>query len=291
MTIEDNSIIAAFAASGLEGQITDLNTPRVHDASSYHYRIGRFASSPSLRYCADFGKGKEGCAVDVAQVPRAVDSPKHMAVFDYFAAKYGPELTELIHGDAPFFIHLGRRYPIAILDPAIRQAHRDHVHIAVAPGTALQVTGTPTTTPTPPKPLEDPVAPYITVICPTGGYWEVKTDNGGVDAYDGAPFFGSLPGLKVQPASPIIGLTPFVVDSVVKGYWLYDAVGAVYAVGDAPFLGCCVAHPEWNSPGAYFVGLVQSGGFTGDEVKYKQLRREAFSSADQFEEYNFPLVP
>lgn len=65
------------------------------------------------------------------------------------------------------------------------------------------------------------------------GYWMAQA-GGGVYAYGDARFFGSLPGLGIDPPAPIVGMaaTP---DG--RGYWLVGADGGVYAFGDAQFFG------------------------------------------------------
>ena len=64
------------------------------------------------------------------------------------------------------------------------------------------------------------------------GYWIVGAD-GGVFAYGGAAYYGSLPGLGVK-VDDVIGIaaTP---DG--RGYWLVATDGSVYAFGDATYLG------------------------------------------------------
>jgi len=145
-----------------------------------------------------------------------------------------------------------------------------------------------------PKPKADPgvdsMLSYITIPCSTGGYWELRTDNGGVDAYDGAPFFGSLPSIKVKPLAAIVSLTPLMQDDMVAGYWLCGMDGGVFAFGAAQFLGAYAGHPSWHTPGAFITGLVQSGGFEStDPQRYKQIRREPNKPASDISEYNFPL--
>ncbi|MHB1534133.1 MAG: hypothetical protein ACYC1D_05885 [Acidimicrobiales bacterium] len=53
-----------------------------------------------------------------------------------------------------------------------------------------------------------------------------------------APFFGSLPGLGIAPAAPIVGIaaTP---DG--GGYWLLGADGGVFSFGDARFQGSALS--------------------------------------------------
>ncbi len=67
---------------------------------------------------------------------------------------------------------------------------------------------------------------------PVGGYDLVGSD-GGVFAFGGAPFLGSLPGIGVH-VKDIVGMVPTSNDG---GYWLAGADGGVFAFGNAPFLG------------------------------------------------------
>jgi hypothetical protein len=64
------------------------------------------------------------------------------------------------------------------------------------------------------------------------GYWEVS-DDGGVYAFGTAPFSGSLPGLGMTPAAPIVGMAA----APGSGYWLVGADGGVFAFGDAGYYG------------------------------------------------------
>ena len=69
--------------------------------------------------------------------------------------------------------------------------------------------------------------------CGANGYWEAGQD-GGVYAFGGATFYGSLPLDHVTPSAPIVAI---VATSDKKGYWLVGADGGVYAFGDAGFRG------------------------------------------------------
>ncbi len=64
------------------------------------------------------------------------------------------------------------------------------------------------------------------------GYWLVQSQ-GGVFAYGDAPFDGSLPGLGVHPAAPVVAMAA----DPAGGYWLVGADGGVYAFGGAHFYG------------------------------------------------------
>jgi hypothetical protein len=65
------------------------------------------------------------------------------------------------------------------------------------------------------------------------GLWEVSTD-GGVYTFGDAGFYGSLPGLGIAPAAPVVGMTRTPDGG---GYWLVGADGGVFTFGDAPFYG------------------------------------------------------
>jgi len=65
------------------------------------------------------------------------------------------------------------------------------------------------------------------------GYWLVQA-GGGVFSYGDAGFKGSLPGIRITPAAPIVAITSTPDGG---GYWLVGADGGVYAFGDAPFVG------------------------------------------------------
>jgi hypothetical protein len=66
---------------------------------------------------------------------------------------------------------------------------------------------------------------------PGGGYWLVAGD-GGLFAFGGAGFFGSMGGRTL--ARPVVGLTP---TSTGQGYWEVATDGGIFAFGDAPFQG------------------------------------------------------
>ncbi|HEV7887318.1 MAG TPA: N-acetylmuramoyl-L-alanine amidase [Acidimicrobiales bacterium] len=65
----------------------------------------------------------------------------------------------------------------------------------------------------------------------TPGYW-VATKDGGVLAFGGAGFFGSMGGRRLN--APIVGLASTVSG---KGYWLLGADGGIFSFGDARFFG------------------------------------------------------
>jgi hypothetical protein len=62
-----------------------------------------------------------------------------------------------------------------------------------------------------------------------GGVWVVGSD-GGVGAYNGATFHGSLPDDSIIPNAPIVAIVPH----GDGGYWLVGADTGIFAYGDAP---------------------------------------------------------
>ncbi|MGA2835271.1 MAG: polysaccharide deacetylase family protein [Acidimicrobiales bacterium] len=69
---------------------------------------------------------------------------------------------------------------------------------------------------------------------PSGSGYQLTSANGGVFAFGGAGFYGSLPGIGVTPAQPVVGMAPTPDGG---GYWLVGADGGVFAFGDAGYHG------------------------------------------------------
>ena len=94
----------------------------------------------------------------------------------------------------------------------------------------------------PAKPALPPTSKIQIVLVPGGnGYWLVQPD-GGVFAYGGASFFGSMGGQTLN--APVVGLaaTP---DG--KGYFLVGADGGIFAFGSAVYQGS-LAGQALNAP-------------------------------------------
>ncbi len=67
--------------------------------------------------------------------------------------------------------------------------------------------------------------------------YDLAGSDGGVFVFpvgQASGFYGSLPGLHVVPASPVVGLVPTITD---EGYFLVGQDGGVFAFGTAPYLG------------------------------------------------------
>jgi hypothetical protein len=67
--------------------------------------------------------------------------------------------------------------------------------------------------------------------CAMGGYWECSA-NGGVFAFGGAPFHGSMGGQALNKS--IVGMAS---TASGKGYWLVASDGGIFSFGDASFHG------------------------------------------------------
>jgi len=78
-------------------------------------------------------------------------------------------------------------------------------------------------------------APGATTSAPqvaaSAGYWEVGSD-GGVFAFGGVGFFGSMGGTRL--AEPVVGVAP---TTTGDGYWEVASDGGVFSFGGARFLG------------------------------------------------------
>lgn len=116
-------------------------------------------------------------------------------------------------------------------------------------------------------PISDSVVPEGGLIVnganrAQGGYTLVGPD-GGVFCYEGAPYFGSLPELGVQPNAPIVDMTWTLTGN---GYWLMGEDGGIFNFGDAPYNGSYLGLPSWirNDPNRRFGAIVArvDGGYT-----------------------------
>lgn len=113
------------------------------------------------------------------------------------------------------------------------------------------------------------------LVRPQGGYIVVQPE-GGVFAYDGAPFLQSLPRLDVIPEYPIVAgaWTPSG-----EGYWLLAGDGAIFAFGDAPGIVGSNVEPLKDKVGDRTIaGLVATG-----PRSVKLIAQEADGDFDTFE--------
>lgn len=106
-----------------------------------------------------------------------------------------------------------------------------------------------------------------------GGYLVVGGD-GGVFTYDGAPFFGSLPGVGVTAQVAGAAWTPSG-----NGYWILGNDGAIFAFGDAPFHGGLNGTPHLGN--RKLIGLVAKGN------GYKMIALDPNNDGSPFDSYDF----
>ncbi len=94
------------------------------------------------------------------------------------------------------------------------------------------------------------------------GYWLAQA-GGGVYSFGSAGFFGSVPGLGIAPAAPIVGMAA-TADG--RGYWLVGADGGVYAFGDASFAGSAISPPGVAVPFAAIARPDRAAGYYAEAV-------------------------
>lgn len=105
----------------------------------------------------------------------------------------------------------------------------------------------------PPAPVFAVAPQAVTVTRAQGGYMVVQGSDGGVFSYDGAPFFGSLPGAGVTAKVLDAAWTP-----TGNGYWLLGIDGAIFSFGDAPYHGGFNALPAHVKGNRVPVGIVSN---------------------------------
>lgn len=152
--------------------------------------------------------------------------------------------------------------PTRKTDPA--QLNMDQFRIAV--GVELAKLTTPIE--------ETPVA--ITLTRAQGGYIVVQTQDGGVFAYENAPFYGSRPGSGAAGKTVSAAWTPSGF-----GYWLLSEEGNVYAYGDAQFKGVWLDLDAATRGNRVPVGITPAGN------GYKIIAKDIDSSP--FDAYGFGI--
>jgi hypothetical protein len=132
----------------------------------------------------------------------------------------------------------------------------------------------------PPPPAPSTVGGRSMVCDMVGGGFLVARSDGSVDAFDGAGFFGSLPGLRVKPGAPVVGIAG---TATGKGYWLVDAGGGIYCFGDAKYYGPLPKYlQQWNlglGRGIPIVGLARG---TARNVAYALVGDNGGPAADPY---------
>jgi hypothetical protein len=121
---------------------------------------------------------------------------------------------------------------------------------------------------------EEELEMAVVLARPQGGYIVVQHD-GGVFAYDGAPFCGSI------PQTPNVRLGGNVVGAAWTesgaGYWLIARDGAIYAYGDAQHVGAFNIEPPEVRGSRYTVGMIRTAAKayriitfdpSGDDTRY-----------------------
>jgi hypothetical protein len=114
------------------------------------------------------------------------------------------------------------------------------------------------------RPPSDPAARPLTHVAPASAqgvpaYWAVASD-GGVFAFGGLPFYGSMGGVKLN--KPMVGIAPTMgpVGADGKGYWTVASDGGVFTFGSAPFRGSMGA-VKLNKPMVGIAADPATGGY------------------------------
>ena len=127
-SLETNGIIQFVKNTNLPYKVTDINTPKIHSATSYHYAQG----TPGP------GVDGKGTAVDFAGLTSG-DEPEMTAIYKALLP-VAPYIAELIHNgpQSAIAVKNGQTGPGAVLfGPVVWAAHQNHVHVAVEKGVIL----------------------------------------------------------------------------------------------------------------------------------------------------------
>ncbi len=108
-------------------------------------------------------------------------------------------------------------------------------------------------------------APVVGIAAdPTGGYWLVGSD-GGIYAFGGAPFYGSLGGTRLE--RPVVGMAATANGG---GYRLLGSDGGVFSFGGADYFGSA-GNLGIDSPMVGMAAVAGNGGYwmtTADGTVY-----------------------
>lgn len=200
---EVKAIIAYLESTGLPNRVTDINTPGVHTKSSYHYAAGR----GGIGLAVDFAGTVAGTsAAMVAQMSAIWRSFRPVAA----------QLTELFY-QAPDILMVVKngawRPGLQTLGRTTWDAHKNHVHVAVRPGTFLTPLLLPAVVP-----VEQPA---VMVPAPVHDFEEGATKTtmihvGKLDP-DGNGHADWQPGLGRDPI--VVGLVQLGPSPPDDGYW------------------------------------------------------------------------
>lgn len=157
-------------AALVKARVTDIATPGVHAATSYHYALGT---------------GGEGLAVDLGETsgPSAL-TPGLKRIATDVARLIGPMCAELIYAEGPC-LRNGRPFQYSATTLA---QHRNHVHVAVNKGFRYAEPSKEV------RPMFDPALQIVAYLdSPAGGSWLLAKD-GAIYAIGGAPYQGGANG-------------------------------------------------------------------------------------------------
>lgn len=124
---EAQAIIDYVKATGQLHRVTDLNTPGVHSKTSWHYAQGTNGVGTAVDFAGTTAGTSPAMVAQMAAIWRAF-------------RPVAPQLAELFHQgpDILMVVKNGTWRPgLSTLGKATWDAHKNHVHVAVRPGTFL----------------------------------------------------------------------------------------------------------------------------------------------------------
>ena len=172
MTPEIAALDACMKSSGLPYRVTSSQ------------RLPRFAGDTSYHIA--------GQAVDFAgPTPwnAHTSSPALLSIWQFWMERAG-SLKELIYSGAPFFISKGVVRPISQLSPALKDAHWNHVHVAVPSGWTFTPKEIIVPDTTPDYAVND--EPVSLAITPSGKGYIILCKDGGVFCFGDAEYLGRV---------------------------------------------------------------------------------------------------
>ncbi len=139
MSQETDGIIAYLRSTGVAGMPTEINKPKAHGPTSFHYAAATKGPVRRFEMCIDHSSGDQSVAVDWGFRRGQRDSAELLAIFNAFWAARS-KLKELIYAGpgVTHWISNGKVYPRSQMPKAVADMHHDHVHVAVAKGVVLK---------------------------------------------------------------------------------------------------------------------------------------------------------
>lgn len=234
-------------------------------------------SNHALRRAVDF------TAAHTDGTPKAtIDSSELFIIYEAFLL-VAADLNELIHCGPNAKNGVKHR---KLVPPYACSIHHNHVHVAVDTGIYLPEyltkprASAPTGNPVTPQEVKERTDMPTAVMASRmqGGYALLQTRDGGVFNYN-SPFFGSM--VNIAPG-PFVAFTWTLSG---KGYWILDALGAVFSFGDASYQGGVNEGPLKE----HFGNRVPVGMIPYEDGTYDIIGQDLSGDSSPFDSYHCKL--